>query len=82
MSQTENYGFNIPEENEFYDMELENENWRKLDAVLKEISDKLDAVKTTEYSKAPESRLHDHVLCSRLFCIKPTGRKRGKFYEI
>ena len=25
MSQTENYGFNIPEENEFYDMELENE---------------------------------------------------------
>ena len=23
MSQTENYGFNIPEENEFYDMELE-----------------------------------------------------------
>ena len=46
MSQTENYGFNIPEENEFYDME--HENWRKLDAVLKEISDKLDAVKTTE----------------------------------
>ena len=48
MSQTENYGFNIPEENEFYDTELENENWRKLDAVLKEISDKLDAVKATE----------------------------------
>ena len=46
--ESENYGFNIPEENEFYDMELENENWRKLDAVLKEISDKLDAVKTTE----------------------------------
>ena len=34
MSQTENYGFNIPEENEFYDMELENENWRKLDLSL------------------------------------------------
>ena len=48
MSQTENYGFNISEENEFYDAELENENWRKLDAVPKEISDKLDAVKTTE----------------------------------
>lgn len=48
MRQTENYGFNIPEENKFYDVELENENWRKLDAVLKEISDKLDAVKTTE----------------------------------
>lgn len=29
-------------------MELENENWRKLDAALKEISDKLEAVKTTE----------------------------------
>lgn len=28
MRQTENYGFNIPEENEFYDAELENENWR------------------------------------------------------
>ena len=67
MSQTENYGFNIPEENEFYDVELENENWRKLDAVLKEISDKLEAVKTTEQSKEPKSRLHDHVLCSRLF---------------
>ena len=36
MQQTENYGFNIPEENEFYD------------AALKEISDKLDAVKATE----------------------------------
>ena len=48
MSQTENYGFNIPEENEFYDKELEKENWRKLDAVLKEISDKLDSAKSTE----------------------------------
>lgn len=48
MQQTENYGFNIPEENEFYDAELENENWRKLDVALKEISDKLDAVKATE----------------------------------
>lgn len=48
MRQTENYGFNIPEENEFYDEELKNENWKKLDVVLKEISDKLDAVKTTE----------------------------------
>ena len=48
MQQTENYGFNIQEENEFYDVKLENENWKKLDAVLKEISDKLDAVKTTE----------------------------------
>lgn len=41
MRQTENYEFNILEENEFYDAELENENWRKLDAALKEISDKL-----------------------------------------
>lgn len=48
MRQTENYGFNIPEENEFYDEELKNENWTKLDAALKEISDKLDAVKATE----------------------------------
>ena len=48
MQQTENYGFNIPEENEFYDGKLENENWKKLDAALKEISDKLDAVKATE----------------------------------
>lgn len=28
MRQIENYGFNIPEENEFYDEELKNENWR------------------------------------------------------
>ena len=48
MSQTENYGFNIPEENEFYDMELENENWRKLDAVLNYSSPKHNAVKTAE----------------------------------
>ena len=48
MQQTENYGFNIPEENAFYDVKLENENWRKLDAALKEINDKLDAVKATE----------------------------------
>lgn len=42
MKKTENYEFNIPEENEFYDVELENENWQKLDTVLKEINDKLD----------------------------------------
>ena len=48
MRKTENYGFNIPEENEFYDEELKNENWKKLDVVLKEISDKLDSVKITE----------------------------------
>lgn len=52
MRQTENYGFNIPEENEFYDVELENENWRKLDAVLKEISDKLDAVRQLNKTKS------------------------------
>lgn len=44
MQKTENYEFNIPEENEFYDVEMENENWRKLDAALKEINDKLDAL--------------------------------------
>ncbi len=44
MQKTENYGFNIQEENEFYDRELENENWRKLDAALKEIKDKLEAL--------------------------------------
>ena len=48
MRQTENYGFNIPEENEFYDEELKNENWKKLYVVLKEISDKLDSAKSTE----------------------------------
>lgn len=42
MKKTENYEFNVPEENEFYDVELENENWQKLDTVLKEINDKLD----------------------------------------
>lgn len=42
MQKTENYEFNIPEENEFYDVELENENWQKLDAALKEINDKLN----------------------------------------
>lgn len=40
MKKTDNYGFNIPEEHEFYDVELENENWKKLDSVLKEIQEK------------------------------------------
>lgn len=48
MKKADNYGFNVPEEHEFFDVELENENWSKLDAVLKEISDKLDAAKATE----------------------------------
>lgn len=48
MQKTENYGFNIPEEHEFFDVELEDENWSKLDAALKEINDKLDAVLTTK----------------------------------
>lgn len=46
MRKTDNYGFNIPEENEFYDVELENENWKKLDAILKEIQEKQPAAKT------------------------------------
>lgn len=48
MRQTENYGFNIPEENEFYDEELKMKIEKKLDVVLKEISDKLNSAKTTE----------------------------------
>ena len=32
----------------FFDVELEDENWSKLDAALKEINDKLDAVLTTK----------------------------------
>lgn len=35
MRQTENYGFNIPEENEFYDEELKNENWKKVRCCIK-----------------------------------------------
>ena len=31
MKQTENYGFNVPEEHEFYDVAAQNENWEKLD---------------------------------------------------
>lgn len=46
MKQTDNYGFNIPEENEFYNQELENANWEKLDALLKEISDKVNNATT------------------------------------
>lgn len=42
MQKTENYEFHIPEENEFYDVESQNENWRKLDSALKEIKDKLE----------------------------------------
>ena len=34
MKQTENDGFNVPEEHEFYGVAAQNENWEKLDATL------------------------------------------------
>lgn len=37
MNKTENYGFNMPEADEFYDVELVNENTQAIDAKLKEI---------------------------------------------
>ena len=42
MQSTDNYGFSLPEDGEFYDVETQNENWSKLDAALKEIRDKLE----------------------------------------
>ena len=39
MKQTENYGFNVPEEHEF-----QNENWEKLDATLTQIESRLQEI--------------------------------------
>ena len=44
MKQTENYGFNVPEENEFYDVAAQNENWEKLDATLTQIESRLQEI--------------------------------------
>ena len=42
MKQTENYGFNVPEEHEFYDVAAQN--WEKLDAALTQIESRLQEI--------------------------------------
>ena len=42
--QTENYGFNVPEEHEFYGVAAQNENWEKLDATLTQIESRLQEI--------------------------------------
>ena len=44
MKKTENYGFNVPEEHEFYDVAAQNENWEKLDAALTQIESRLQEI--------------------------------------
>lgn len=44
MKQTENYGFNVPEKHEFYDVAAQNENWEKLDAALTQIESRLQEI--------------------------------------
>ena len=39
MNKTKNYGFNLPEKNEFYNVELVNENTELFDKKLKEVAD-------------------------------------------
>lgn len=44
MTQTENYGFLLPTDDDFYDVEgQQNKNWNKVDEELKNVSDKADA---------------------------------------
>lgn len=44
MTQTENYGFLLPTDDDFYDVEgQQNENWNIVDEELKKVSDKADA---------------------------------------
>lgn len=42
--QTSNFGFEKPYINEFYDIQVENENWDKVNEVLSEIANKLDTL--------------------------------------
>ena len=44
MNHTTNYNFNLPTDDDFYDIAQQNENWSSLDATLKEIEDSDDAV--------------------------------------
>ena len=44
MKQTENDGFNVPEEHEFYGVAARNENWEKLDATLTQIESRLQEI--------------------------------------
>ena len=39
--QTSNFGFTKPDVNEFYDVNVQNENWDKLDDVLNGMSAKI-----------------------------------------
>ena len=41
--ETSNYGFTKPEINDFYDVNVQNNNWDKLDTKMKELDDGLDA---------------------------------------
>ena len=65
MKQTENYGFNVPEEHEFYDVAAQNENWEKLDATLTQIESRLQ-----EIAEAKQSLNHSHSVEQLIFVIE------------
>ena len=65
MKQTENYGFNVPEEHEFYDVAVQNENWEKLDAALTQIESRLQ-----EIAEAKQKQNHSHSAEQLIFLIE------------
>lgn len=62
--------------------------WNRVETLEKENAELKDQIKSIQQditelkNQEPKSRLHDHVLCSRLFCIKPTGRKENYSLKI
>lgn len=40
MNQSTNYKFNLPSDEDFYDINQQNENWNKADENLKNLEDK------------------------------------------
>ena len=63
MKQTENYGFNVPEEHEFYDVAAQNENWEKLDATLTQIESRLQEIVEAKQN-------HSHSVEQLIFVIE------------
>ena len=52
MQNTDNYGFNLPEYTDFFDVDLLNENMKRLDVLLKKITDNAGGFSFSYISKS------------------------------
>jgi len=49
MNKTTNFDFNLPEDDDFYDIEQQNENWQKTDEELQKSADLMLSVDSSGY---------------------------------